>query len=154
MLLTPAAGELLVRQEAFMTPLFGHAGWGGIVEALACMFLCAGVGIVGFALAGAVFRSPVLVGISFILAVAVVANIELSCCGYMVWAIALLAPLVAVGSFFPDHRPDPDSPDDTEPAPESPRVPPALPDWRWLRLRSGWLVVLAAVLALMATLAK
>ena len=137
-----------------MTPLFGHAGWGGIVETLACMFLCAEVGIVGLALAGAVFRSPVLVGLSFVPAVVVVATIELSDIGCMVWVITLLAPLAAAVYLFPNHRPHSDSPDDTEPAPESPRVPPASPDWRWLRLCSGWLVGLAAILALMATLAK
>ncbi|QJW96988.1 hypothetical protein FTUN_4548 [Frigoriglobus tundricola] len=74
-----------------MTPLLGHAGWGGIVEAIACMFLCSQVWIVGLALAGAVFRSPVLVGFSFVPAVAVVTTIELSGAGYAVWAITLLA---------------------------------------------------------------
>jgi hypothetical protein len=101
-----------VRQEALMPPLFGHAGWGGIVETLACIFLCSAVWIVGFALAGAVFRSRVLVGLSFVLAVAVVANIELSSDGYRVWGIILLAPLAAAGSFLPNHRSD--SPDDVE----------------------------------------
>ncbi|QJW98595.1 hypothetical protein [Frigoriglobus tundricola] len=95
-----------------MPPLFGHAGWGGIVETLACMFLCSAVWIVGFALAGAVFRSPVLVGFSFVLAVAVVANIELSSDGYMLWAIILLAPLAAAGSFLPNYLSD--STDDAE----------------------------------------
>jgi hypothetical protein len=45
-----------------------------------------------------------------------------------------------------------------ESAPESSAAPPASPGsgwvWDWLRRRSGWLVVLAAVLALMAMLAR
>jgi hypothetical protein len=40
-----------------------------------------------------------------------------------------------------------------ESAPESSGVPSASPDWGWLRRRSVWLVVLAAILVLMAMLA-
>src|SRR5262245_43036428 len=97
-----------------MTSLFGHAGWGGIVEALAFLFLCSAVLIVGFALVGAVFRSPTLVSISFVLAVVVVATIELSACGYAMWVLTLLAPLAASCSLFCNHRPHLDSPDDTD----------------------------------------
>jgi hypothetical protein len=149
-----------------MTPLFGHAGWGGIAETLACMFLCSIVWIVGFALAGAVFRSPVLVGLSFVLAVAVVANIELSSSGYAVWAITLLAPLAASGSLFPNHRPDPQGLNDTEDAPvvESPtkvaegetQPPPA--EWGRsgpviFRFRATWLLALCLLLFLLSALA-
>jgi hypothetical protein len=149
-----------------MTPLFGHAGWGEIVETLACMFLCSIAWIVGLALAGAVFRSPVLVGLSFVPAVAVVATIELSSSGYAVWAITLLAPLTAALSLLPNPRPDSDSPDDTEAATvvESPtkvvegetQPPPA--EW----VRSGpivfrfpvvWLFALVMMLFLLSALA-
>lgn len=97
-----------------MAPLFGHAGWGGVAETLACLFFCAEVGIVGLALAGAVIRSAVLVGISFVPAVAVVATIALSGTGYAVLAITLLAPLAAASSLHRNQRPDPNPPDDTE----------------------------------------
>lgn len=91
-------------------PLFGHAGWGEILDTLVCVFLCAEVGIVGLALAGAVFRSPVLVGLSFVPAVFIVVTIGLSGTGYAVLAVTLLAPWVAVCSLLPNRRPHPDSP--------------------------------------------
>lgn len=134
-----------------MTPLFGHAGWGGIVEALACIFSCSVVWAVGFALAGAVFRSRTLVGLSFVLPVIVVATIELSFIGYGLWAITLLAPLAAA-SLSRNHRQDLEEGHDTE----VPAVPipldaePAAFDWGWIGPRSGCFVVLAALLALLA----
>jgi hypothetical protein len=78
------------------------------------MFLCAEAGTVGLALAGAVFRSSVLVGLSFVPAVTVVATIELSGTGYAVWAITLLAPLAAVVYLSGNYLPDPEAPDETE----------------------------------------
>lgn len=97
-----------------MMPLVGHAGWGGIAETLIFMFSCSQVWTVGLALAGAVLRSRVLVGLSFVPAVAVVATIQLSWLGYQELAITLLVPLAVALYLYVDHRPHSDLPDGAE----------------------------------------
>jgi hypothetical protein len=125
-----------------MTPLIAEAGWGGTSETIACVVCCSTPLIVSFAVAGVAFRSLFWVGISAVLALAVVAMGGLSFCGYV---IVTFAPLAAAYSFTLRERSDSDAPGDPEPAPGAEsatdaieyEVQPPHPEW----VRSGPVVV-------------
>jgi hypothetical protein len=97
-----------------LVPLFGDVGGAGGLDALGYILMCSIACIAGIALAGAVLRSQTLVGLSFVLAVALVAPWGWSsrdftgCLGCAM--ITLFAPVGAALYLANSSRPDQEGP--------------------------------------------